>query len=308
MLSKEELLKMINKEEGYEIEFKESLSGLKSEDIVAFANSKTGGVILIGVKDDSDNQGRQIGTVTGCQISDNGKLSILNKAQSCRPPVNLEIISTEIYGTSVYVIEIPSGEFKPYCTDGGTYRIRGDGQKRSLYPSELLSLFMESERNKFINNFKEATKELERNLEETKQQMLQETNAMLKELQSFDKKISETLDDIYSSADNADSNSSNVESTVDDIEDTVDDIWRILMTVSYLLPRIDSSIKSNQNMDEFDPKEFVKESLSRSLKRISRNGVYSQRIIDKQVNIVNSMFPEISKQELQQIIKEIDMK
>ncbi|MGG3283600.1 AlbA family DNA-binding domain-containing protein [Paenibacillus solani] len=307
MFSRQELLKIINKEEGYEIEFKESLSGLKSEDIVAFANSKTGGVILIGVKDDSDNQGKQIGTVTGCQISDKDKLSILNKAQSCRPPVNLEIISTEIDGAGIYVIEILSGEFKPYCTDGGTYRIRGDGQKRSLYPSELLSLFMESERNKFVNSFKEATTELERNLNETKQQVLKETSTMIKELQAFDKKVSETLDDIYSSADNADSNSSNVESTVDDIEDTVDDIWRILMSVSYLLPRIDSIIKSNQNSNEFDPKKFIKESLSRSLERVSRNGVYSQRIIDKHVNIINNIFPEVSKQEIQQIIREIDL-
>lgn len=303
MFNQEELLRMINKEEGYEIEFKESLSGLKSEDIVAFANSITGGVILIGVKDDCDNQGRQVGTVIGCQINDNGKLSILNRAQSCRPPVNLEITSTELEGVSIYVIQIPSGEFKPYCTDGGTYRIRGDGQKRSLYPSELLSLFMESERNKFINSFKEATTVLERNLDETKQQMLKETNTMLRELQSFDKKISETLDDIYSSADNADSNSSSVESTVSDIEDTVDDIWRILMAVSYLLPRIDSHINNNQNEDDFDPRAFIKESLSRSLKRINRNSIYSQRDIDRQLNIVRSIFPEISKEELEQIIK-----
>jgi ATP-dependent DNA helicase RecG len=49
MLSTEEVRKIINKEENLEIEFKESLSGLKSEDIVAFANSKGGGIILVGV-------------------------------------------------------------------------------------------------------------------------------------------------------------------------------------------------------------------------------------------------------------------
>lgn len=305
MHNQDDLIKMINKEEGYEIEFKESLSGLKSEDIVAFANSKTGGIILIGVKDDADEKGRQIGTILGCQINDNGKLSILNKAQSCRPPVNIEITSAEINGASVYIIEIPSGEFKPYCTDGGTYRIRGDGQKRSIYPSELLSLFMESEKNKFINSFKEATTELEKNLLETKQQVLKETSVMIKELQYFDKKISETLDDIYSSADNADSNSSSVESTVSDIEDTVNDIWRVLTAVTYLLPRIDLNVKSIEN-DNFDPREFIKESLSRFLKKINRNSHYSKRIIERQISIYGSMFPEIKKQEILSMIKEIN--
>lgn len=306
MIIQEELLKMIKKEEGNEIEFKESLSGLKSEDIVAFANSKSGGVILVGVKDDTDNQGRQVGTVIGCQINDNGKLSILNKAQSCRPPVNVEITSAEINGISIYILEIPSGEYKPYCTDGGTYRIRGDGQKRSLYPSELLSLFMESERNKFIDSFKEATTELENNLLETKQQLMKETSTMIKEIQYFEKNISATLDDIYSSADNADSNSSSVESTVSDIEDTVDDIWRILMAVTYLLPRIDSNV-NNFKKDNFDPREFIKESLYRFLKKINRNSGYSERFIDRQINLLGSMYPEISKQEMKLMIKEIDL-
>ncbi|MGO4543092.1 AlbA family DNA-binding domain-containing protein [Paenibacillus sp. 2TAB19] len=305
MINQEELIKLINKEEGYEVEFKESLAGLKTEDVVAFANSISGGVILIGVKDDVDTIGRQLGTIVGCPISDNGKLSILNKAQSCRPPVNLEITAQDINGQSIYILEIPSGDFKPYCTDGGTYRIRGDGQKRSLYPNELLSLFMESERNKFIDSFKEATRELEQNLNETKTQVLRQTSSLIKELQLFDKKISEALDDIYSTADGAESNSSSVESTVSDIEDTVDEIWGILTAVAYLIPRIDSGV-GNRSSTEFDPRLFLKESLSRYVKRLRRDGHFSERLIERQIKLLRRVYPEVNKHEIEQIIKEIN--
>lgn len=307
MPNQEVLIKMINKEEGYEVEFKESVAGLKSEDLVAFANSMAGGVILIGVKDSTDSYGRQVGSIIGSSITDNNKLSILNKAQSCRPPVNVEITTEEIDGENIYVIEIPSGEYKPYCTDAGTYRIRGDGQKRSLYPSELLSLFMESERNKFIDSFKAVTKELEDNLHETKNEVLTETSSMIKALKGFDIKISDALDDIYSSADSADSNSSSVESTVSDIEDTVDDIWAILMAVTYLIPRIDLAVNDQETIQDFDPQVFMKESMSRFVKKYNKKNQFSKRLIDRQINLLRRVYPEVSKKDLEELLKEIDV-
>jgi hypothetical protein len=163
---------------------------------------------------------------------------------------------------------------------------------------------MESERNKFIDSFKEATKELENNLHETKEQLLNETNTMIKELKLFYKKISESLDDIYSSADNADNNTSSVETTVSDIEDTVDDIWRILTAITYLIPRIDSNTKNNN----FESRDFMKESLSRFLTKVNQNVGFSERIIDKQIKILRSIYPEVSKKEMDLILKELNGK
>ncbi|MEO3946162.1 ATP-binding protein [Gorillibacterium sp. CAU 1737] len=298
----DEILRLISKEEGYDIEFKESLSGLQSEDMVAFANSMAGGTILIGVRDDKDENGRQVGKIIGCEVGDKGRLTILDKANSCRPPVNVEISSSDFDGKSIYIIEIRSGEFKPYCTNSGTYRIRGDGQKRSLYPNELLSLFMESEKNKFMNSFKDATRELEENLHTTRELLLKETSGMVQRLHDFDKSMTSMLDDIYSSADNADNNSSSVESTVGNIESTVDEIWGVLFGVAYLLPRIDSNLK-NQRDQTFDPKPFITESFNRFTSRLGS----SKWLINNQKNVLKKLFPDVSEQELNKLFQGLDV-
>lgn len=163
---------LINREESYDVEFKESVAGLKSEDLVAFANSQSGGIILIGVKEDKMLDGRQKGQVVGTKITDGLKLGILDKAQSCRPAVNVQIYAEEVDDMFIYKICIPSGTSKPYCTDSGIYKTRGDGRNQALYPTELLELFMEQEKNKFINNFRESTRDLEDMLNKTKCGML----------------------------------------------------------------------------------------------------------------------------------------
>ena len=61
---------LLNKEEGNDVDFKRNRSGLKSEDLVAFANSPTGGTILIGVDEEEDATGKQRGKVVGCKIGD----------------------------------------------------------------------------------------------------------------------------------------------------------------------------------------------------------------------------------------------
>jgi predicted HTH transcriptional regulator len=203
MLNIKQIRKMLNKEEDFEVEFKESLSGLESEDIVSFANSEKGGTILIGVKDTKNTQGRQIGTVVGCMVGDEERLKIYNKANSCRPPVTLELSSLDIDGLSIYVIEIPNGLFKPYCTSGGTYTIRGDGQKKALLANELLSLFMESEKSKFIASFQEATKKLENDLVKTQDTVVMMIDKISASLEKFEKDINSSLDSISRSAENA---------------------------------------------------------------------------------------------------------
>lgn len=201
---------LLNKEESYDVEFKESVSGLKSEDIVAFANSENGGIILIGVKEDKTSDGRQKGQAIGTKINDGLKLSILDKAQSCRPAVNVEICIEQVDSMDIYKIYIPSGTSKPYCTDSGIYKTRGDVRNQALYPTELLDLFMEQEKNKFISNFRESTKDLEEMLRETKR-------GMLEEIKNMETSIEKSLDGIYSSASNAEDNTSSIDSTIDDI-------------------------------------------------------------------------------------------
>lgn len=62
-------IKLLNKEENVDVDFKRE--GIESEDIVAFANSKNGGVILIGVDEIKDEPGKVIkGKIVGTKVGD----------------------------------------------------------------------------------------------------------------------------------------------------------------------------------------------------------------------------------------------
>jgi len=296
-LKKRELLKIIRNEENLTIEFKENISGLKLEDIVAFANSQQGGIIIIGIKDDISNAGRQNGTIVGCKISDSNRLTILSKAQNCRPAVNIEISSVNIEDKDVYVVEIPSGEYKPYCTESGTYKIRDDGKKRALFPNELLRLFMESERDKFITNFKDATNNLEHQLTVTREAIINETDKMLDTLKDFEVSVQMTLDTIESAADSAESNSSNVEYTVDKMEDTVNDIWEILKHSLYLLPVISTKNTEPENIDQQE--QISKDMTKRFLKKYDGESIGpTDKEIKNHIFFLRILFPQLSNKQI----------
>jgi len=157
---------LLARKEGLDGEFKAELNGLDPGDIVAFANSERGGAILIGVAEESDNHDVQRVEIVGCGVGDNEKQIILSKAQSCIPPVDVEIFVENLDDKPFFRIEIPSGANKPYCTASGAYKIRGDGRTNPLLPRQLLSIFMESESDKFFDRFQEATRKLEEELQQ----------------------------------------------------------------------------------------------------------------------------------------------
>jgi predicted HTH transcriptional regulator len=130
---------LIKKSEGYDVDFKMNVKGLESEDLVAFANSEGGGTILLGV-DEIETSNGQRGKVCGCDISDNSKLSIINKAEYCAPPIEIKIFTENLSSKPIFRIEIPSSNLKPHCTQKGIYKIRGDGRNVPLLPNDLLVL------------------------------------------------------------------------------------------------------------------------------------------------------------------------
>lgn len=151
--------------EGHDVEFKESISGVKSDDLVAFANSAEGGTILIGIRETTTADGHQRGMIIGCDVGDKAKLTLLNRAATCVPPVELELFVENLGDTPFFRVEIPSGRHKPYCTGGGTYKIRGNARTNTLTPSRLLNLFMESESQRFLQRFTAATQQLEHDMD-----------------------------------------------------------------------------------------------------------------------------------------------
>ena len=93
-------------------EWKESVAGLDPSDFVAFANSLNGGAILIGINDKTL-------VIKDTSLTDELKNKILGKANSCSPPITVDMFEEKVKSGRFVRIEVPSGEFKPYCTSGG---------------------------------------------------------------------------------------------------------------------------------------------------------------------------------------------
>lgn len=153
--------RLLNEQEDRHVDFKQSAAGMDTEDIVAFANTPTGGTILLGVEEAQKPDGRQYGKVIGCAVGDQERLSILSRAESCIPRIEVDVITENLGDKPFFRIEIPSGPQKPYCTSRGTYKIRGDGANKPLTPRRLLGLFLDSESEEFLDRFRKATEELD---------------------------------------------------------------------------------------------------------------------------------------------------
>jgi len=184
---------LLDAEENYEIEFKQSVGGLDSADIVAFANSEHGGTILIGVKEDTGEKNRQRGKIIGCDVGDQERLNILSKSNSCIPKVDMEIYVENLKMKPFFRVEISPGKNKPYCTAGGTYKIRGYGLNEVLDPGRLLSMFLESENDRFLKRFTESTRKLESTLERANSIVFEEISKMAKATEDMKKNLDRNL-------------------------------------------------------------------------------------------------------------------
>lgn len=194
---------LLAREEDYDVEFKKTSAGLDNEDMVAFANSERGGAILIGVEETTTRDDVRMARIVGCSIGDREKLSIISKAESCIPPVDIEIIVENSNHTPFYRIEVASGDKKPYCTSGGKYKIRGNGRNMPLLPGRLLSMFVEAESQQFLERFREASRSLERSLTDTKTRIVEELKTLLKSVENMGVDIEEKLEHIFNSATDA---------------------------------------------------------------------------------------------------------
>lgn len=155
---------LLQSAEGLDVDFKANAK-VEAEDLVAFANSADGGMLLLGVEEVTVD-GVQQGSVVGCRVDDDARLAIVNKAAACIPPVTVSVQVEWEGEKAFFAVTIPSGDDKPYCTANGTYKIRGDGRNVPLVPSSLLNLLLEREGGRFLWRFREATANLETDISE----------------------------------------------------------------------------------------------------------------------------------------------
>ena len=104
-----ELKRIIKAGESATLEFKTSMTQLRPamETVCAFLNSKQGGTVLIGVKDN--------GNITGADISNKTQATIANEIHKVEPHPNLDIQYIPFGKKKVVAISVQSGINGPYA-------------------------------------------------------------------------------------------------------------------------------------------------------------------------------------------------
>ena len=140
MLNPTQIKSIIASGEGYTAEFKVSIpSNLKgiTEEVCAFANA-SGGIVLIGVDDKN--------TIKGVTIDNSKRSAIQNSIGEISPPLQCEFYIVDVDGKNVAVIEVPSGQNKPYVLSGAIYLRQGPNSQKLTTVEEMRNFFQQTDR------------------------------------------------------------------------------------------------------------------------------------------------------------------
>ncbi len=140
MLSPTEIKLIIASGEGYNAEFKVSVpSKIKeiTEEVCAFANA-SGGVVLIGVDDAN--------TIKGITIDNAKRSAIQNSINEISPVIKCNFNIVEVDGKDIAVIEVPSGQNKPYVLSGAIYVRQGPNSQKLTTVEEMRDFFQQADK------------------------------------------------------------------------------------------------------------------------------------------------------------------
>ena len=146
---------LLSRSEGVEVDFKQDAEAVKPDDLVAFANSG-GGTILVGVDEIKGQNGVQRGKVVGCDVSDRERNKIVSRANACRSAIAVRVSVETLGKYSIFRVDIPKGGL--HCTSNGTYKIRRDGQTDIIDPSAMAQIIVELERKKIEQYLRSAVR------------------------------------------------------------------------------------------------------------------------------------------------------
>jgi len=123
---------LIREGEGLIVEFKEKYTSKIDEDMVAFANTR-GGTILLGVRDDD-------GAVVGEKLTNDLKAKINSLARNCKPSISVNVAQVG----EVAAVQVSEGDEKAYSCASGYYR-RLNGTTQKMSPEEVRLMFREND-------------------------------------------------------------------------------------------------------------------------------------------------------------------
>ena len=271
-----------------------------SDDLVAFANSKDGGTLLLGVKEVKDRDGRMYGEPVGCSLTDKIFQTIENKATSCIPPIHIEVSEENTDKTPFLRIDIPSSKHKPHCTGAGTYKIRGQIKNTALVPSALLEMLINKESEKFYEQFSESTtglikkvKELESNLSISLDSLVEDLNNTQDRLQSGLDNLNGLAEESFGQAEEANIKSEESNDALQRVETTNDNIQKDIDT---LTRKVDSILISEKISDRSNPFGLISMNIALS---------QSQKISDSDITeVVKCHYPTLTDDDISSLFKE----
>ena len=139
-MTSDDIKLLIASGEGYNAEFKVSIpSKIKelTEEVCAFANA-AGGVLLIGVSD--QNQ------IVGVTVDNAKRSAIQNSLSDITPKLYCGMSFVEVDGKNVGVIEVPSGENKPYVLSGAIYVRIGPNSQKLTTAEQMRDFFQQADK------------------------------------------------------------------------------------------------------------------------------------------------------------------
>ena len=126
-MTREELNRLISLGEGQTLEFKRSASEDFGREMVAFANS-IGGMILIGIDDN--------GTVVGVDQPNRIKGQIQSTARNLEPPLRVQVETVD----SIMVVTVPQSSDSPHSS-GGRFYLREGASCQQMTRTQIREYF-----------------------------------------------------------------------------------------------------------------------------------------------------------------------
>jgi ATP-dependent DNA helicase RecG len=140
MLNEKNIKSLIASGEGYNVEFKVSIpSKIKdiTEEICAFANA-AGGTLFLGVDDNN--------VVQGVAFNNAKRSALQNSINEISPVLHCEVYIVNVDSKDVVVIEVPSGDNKPYVLSGAIYVRQGPNSQKLTTAEEMRDFFQQAHR------------------------------------------------------------------------------------------------------------------------------------------------------------------
>ena len=140
MLELENIKALIASGEGFNLEFKQSIPSKAkeiTEEVCAFANA-SGGVLILGVDDNN--------AIIGVSFDNTKRSKIQDALNQISPNLSCNIYTVKIDDKELVIIEVPSGENKPYVLSGAIYVRQGPNSQKLTTVEEMRDFFQQADK------------------------------------------------------------------------------------------------------------------------------------------------------------------